>query len=129
MARRHIPLEIKAQAEKIVDGFNRNVIKVPEHFYATRFRGAYLYLDRTYFGAPSPICRLEYTGRADDWNFAIYKYSRERYDPEEWMFPGAGEVDGTIEGAMKAGLEAYPVSDKDGMSLLKSIFRLFLGKD
>jgi hypothetical protein len=37
-----------------------------------------------------------------------YKYSDERYDEEEWFFPGAGHVDGTIEGAMKAGLEAYP---------------------
>jgi hypothetical protein len=42
------------------------------------------------------------------WEFAIYKYSDERYDPEEWMFPGAEEVDGTIEGAMRAGLKAYP---------------------
>jgi hypothetical protein len=46
----------------------------------------------------------------DTWEFAIYKYSDERYDPEEWMFPGAGYVDGTIKGAMKAGLEAYPSS-------------------
>jgi hypothetical protein len=44
----------------------------------------------------------------DDWEFAIYKYSSERYDPDEWFFPGVGLVDGTIEGAMKAGLEAYP---------------------
>jgi hypothetical protein len=44
----------------------------------------------------------------DTWEFAIYKYSDERYDPDEWMFPGAGDVDGTIEGAMKAVLEAYP---------------------
>ena len=42
------------------------------------------------------------------WEFAIYKYSDERYDPEEWIFPGAEEVDGTIEGAMRAGLKAYP---------------------
>ena len=44
----------------------------------------------------------------DNWEFAIYKYSDSRYDPEEWMFPGMGEVDGTIEGAMRAGLLAYP---------------------
>jgi hypothetical protein len=44
----------------------------------------------------------------DNWEFAIFKYSDERYDSEEGFFPGAGLVDGTIEGAMKAGLQAYP---------------------
>ena len=29
---------------------------------------------------------------------------------DEWMFPGNQYLDGTIEGAMKAGLEAYPVN-------------------
>ena len=42
------------------------------------------------------------------WEFAIYKYSDEHYDPTEWFFDGSGEVDGTIEGAMRAGLQAYP---------------------
>jgi hypothetical protein len=51
---------------------------------------------------------LEYTGDIKKWDFAIFKYSDERYDPEEWFFPGAGHIDGTIEGAMRAGLEAYP---------------------
>jgi hypothetical protein len=45
----------------------------------------------------------------DNWGFAIFKYSKEHYDPDEWMFPGVGHVDGTIEGAMRAGLMAYPV--------------------
>jgi hypothetical protein len=43
----------------------------------------------------------------DKWEFAIFKYSAETYDPGEWFFPGSQHVDGTIEGAMKAGLEAY----------------------
>ena len=25
----------------------------------------------------------------DTWEFAIYKYSAERYDAEDWMFPGS----------------------------------------
>jgi hypothetical protein len=45
----------------------------------------------------------------NDWGFAIFKWSSERYDPDEWMFPGSELLDGTIEGAMKAGLQAYPV--------------------
>jgi hypothetical protein len=45
----------------------------------------------------------------DNWGFAIYRYSRNFYDPDEWMFPGANFVNGTVEGAMKAGMEAYPM--------------------
>lgn len=44
----------------------------------------------------------------DPIGFAIYKYSDERYDPEEWRFPGAGHLDGTVEGALRACMEAYP---------------------
>ena len=44
----------------------------------------------------------------DNWDFAVFKYSREFYDSEEWMFPGAEELDGTIEGAFRAGQEFYP---------------------
>lgn len=29
------------------------------------------------------------------------------YDPYECFFPGEEHVDGTIEGALKAGMEAY----------------------
>jgi hypothetical protein len=56
----------------------------------------------------APYIRLTYTGNINDWVFAIFKWSTETYDPHEWMFPGSGFLDGTIEGAMKAGLEAYP---------------------
>jgi hypothetical protein len=45
----------------------------------------------------------------DNWDFAIYKYSDDCYDPEEWYFPGAEEVDGTVTGAMKAGMKAYEI--------------------
>jgi hypothetical protein len=45
----------------------------------------------------------------EHWEFAIYRYSDERYDPDEWFFTGAEELDGTIEGAMRAGLQAYPL--------------------
>ena len=44
-----------------------------------------------------------------EWEFAIFKWTREQYEPDEWFFPGSNLFDGTIEGAMKAGLEAYPV--------------------
>jgi hypothetical protein len=108
MSHKSIPQEVKAQVEKIVQTFNTEVIKNPDYFYVTRYRGRYLYLARAMYFTPSPVCRLKYTGKMDGWEFAIYKYSNERYDPDEWFFPGSGHIDGTIEGAMRAGLEAYP---------------------
>jgi hypothetical protein len=108
MGKERIPDEIKAQVNEIVARFNEGSGD-PTCFYAARFRGSYLYLDRSDFGRIGPICRLKYTGDVNNWEFAIYKYSSERYDPEEWFFPGDEYVDGTIEGAMMAGLHAYPV--------------------
>jgi hypothetical protein len=108
-AKRHaIPEDVKKQAEERVDAFNTRVLRAPHRYYRPRYWGLYVYLDRVEAGSPKFICRLTYTGQMDNWEFAIYKYSDERYDPDEWMFPGAGHIDGTIEGAMKAGLEAYP---------------------
>lgn len=78
--------------------------------YVPRFRGSFLYLDRVgWNGRLSEICRLKWTGDMTDWEFAIYRHSRNRYDPDEWMFPGSGEVDGTVAGAMRAGMAAYPM--------------------
>lgn len=103
-----IPNELKIKIEEMVQHVNSQIIKDPDYHYTTRYKGKYLYLDRADFGKPSPICRLEYTGGIDGWEFAIYKYSDNKYDPDEWFFPGSGLVNGTIEGAMLAGLEAYP---------------------
>jgi len=108
MSKKSIPQEVKKQIDKRVEEFNQTVISNPNVYYLTRYRGRFLYLERFNYGRSGPICRLEYAGSIDNWEFAIFKYSDERYDPEEWMFPGAGNIDGTVEGAMKAGLEAYP---------------------
>jgi len=108
MSRKTIPEQSKRAVKEIVADFNRQVLKDPNSSYVTRYRGQYLYLDRFDYRRGGPICRLTYTGAMDQWEFAIYKYSDERYDPDEWLFPGSGHIDGTIEGAMKAGLEAYP---------------------
>lgn len=98
---------IREQVVAIVDQFNE---ENASSAYVPRFRGAYLYLDRMdYGGRPSPICRLKWQGATDSWEFAIYKYSNNNYDPDEWIFPGFDEADGTITGAMRAGNEAHPV--------------------
>jgi len=114
-----IPLEIQAEVQKLVDDFNQKNFQKGDprkkkvigdklnDGYTPRFKGKFLYLDLVERGRPSPICRLTWTGAMDKWEFAIYKYSDERYDPEEWFFPGIDKVDGTLTGAMEAGLEAY----------------------
>jgi hypothetical protein len=109
MSKNKIPPEIKKRADQIVAEFNRTVLKnEPDRWFSTRYRGQYLYLDHPKTYRVWPVCRLKYTGKMDEWEFAIYKYSDERFDPDEWIFPGTHHIDGTIEGAMRAGLEAYP---------------------
>lgn len=116
-----IPLEIQIEVQKLVEEFNRKEFKkvIPliskilgglDNFgYAARFKGKFLYLDRIERSKPSPICRLTWTGAMDKWDFAIYKYSDNCYDPEEWFFTGAEKVNGTVTGAMEAGMAAYPM--------------------
>ena len=52
--------------------------------------------------------RLKYNGQMDNWDFAVFKYSREFYDADDWMFPGAMNLNGTIRGALSTGIELYP---------------------
>jgi hypothetical protein len=107
--KKSIPDEVKRQVEENVDNFNRATFRGdPSYYFIARFKGDCVYLDRYEYGRSGPICRLTWKGGMDNWEFAIYKYSKDRYDPDEWFFPGSGYVDGTVEGAMKAGMEAYP---------------------
>ena len=108
MSRQTIPEQIKTWVDGVIQRFNEDVIQDPNRYYVGRYRGSYLYLDRLGYGIRHQVGRLTYTGSADKWEFAIFKYSDERYDAEEWLFPGAEYVDGTLEGALRAGLEAYP---------------------
>ena len=116
-----IPIEVQEEVLKIVEEFNCKMFTGEQHpifkilfgetkrGFAARFKGKFLYLDRTDRGRPSEVCRLTWNGKMDNWGFAIYRHSRNFYDPDEWMFPGAGFVNGTVVGAMKAGMEAYPM--------------------
>ena len=108
MKRKAIPEQTKQWADEVIREFNERVIRDANHYLASRYRGSYLYLERLRYGTAHPVCRLTYTGSQDQWDFAIFKYSDERYDPAEWFFPGAGYVDGTLPGALRAALAAYP---------------------
>ena len=104
-----IPAEVQTQVEESVADFNKRYFGGAEIRYFARIQGQYVYLDRDDYGSKGPICRLKYTGDFEKWDFAIFKFSSETYDPSEDFFPGSEEVDGTLEGAMIAGLKAYPV--------------------
>ncbi len=95
---------MRAEVEARVTQFNREVVKDPHRYFSARFRGKYIYLDRDGYGHIGPRARVTYTGDLEQWEFAIYKYSDERYDPNEWMFPGAEHIDG----ALRAAMDAYP---------------------
>jgi hypothetical protein len=99
---------VKTQVADRITAFNRVVLQDPHVYYLPRYRGAFLYLDRCDYGQVGRIGRLTYTGSLDRWEFAIYRYSDERYAPDEWLFPGTEELDGTLDGAMRAGMVAYP---------------------
>lgn len=108
MTAKTIPKDVKEKAIDIINKFNHEMLVDDYRKYIPRFKGNYLFLFRDDGGyKPDPICRLRYTGVMDNWVFAIYRYSTGRYHPDECFFPGEDWVDGTIEGAMKAGLEAY----------------------
>lgn len=106
-SRQAIPEDVKQQALRIIAKFNRRYLAKRGSAYEPRWNGSFLFLDRLDHGMVSQICRLKYTGDMHRWEFAIFKYSSEQYHPKERWFPGADCVDGTIEGAMKAGMMAY----------------------
>jgi hypothetical protein len=111
MAKKAIPQDVLQEVEGIINEFNKSNFRgrTDKVSYFAETRGKFLYLKRHEYGKISPVVRLTYTGNMKKWEFAIFKWSDEAYDPDEWFFPGSKFVDGTIEGALKAGLEAYPV--------------------
>ncbi len=110
MAGKSLPPDVKQDVEKLVNQFNKDELAQWGRAYSVRFHGRHVYLDRDDGGGRSPICRLEYKGKMTNWEFAIYKYSSDLYDPEKCWFPGFELVDGTVQGAMRAGMKAYDYS-------------------
>jgi hypothetical protein len=106
-----VPEDIKDSVGTIVETFNKKVFKGEDCYYQTRYKGVHVYVDRYEYGKISHVFRLSYTGSMTNWEFAIFKYSSETYDQDECMFPGSECLDGTVEGALKAGLKAYPISE------------------
>jgi hypothetical protein len=109
MGKKLIPDEIRAKVSENVEKFNQKEFKDLDVRYVARFKGRYLYLDRVAYGENEPISRLEYLEAINKWEFAIFKWSTESYDANDFFFPGSELFNGTVEGAMKAGMKAHPV--------------------
>jgi hypothetical protein len=62
-----------------------------------RYRGDYAYITGTDTDGPLPLCRLGYHGSPDNWGFACYLASKDRY--EESILP-TGSFTGTPEQAL-----------------------------
>jgi len=126
MAKTKITTDIQEKVNKIIDDFNASEFKnQPDFMYYPMYRIDFLYIYRKEGEKDGPICRLKYTGNFTGWDFAIYKYSRDKYDPSEYCFPGVQYINGTIEGALKAGMEAYPPSNPTKASIFSFLNNLF----
>ena len=127
MAKTKIPIEVQETANKIIADFNKAKFKKNENLeYFAKYKGEFLYINRQEQDFDSPICRLKYKGNNENWEFAIYKHSSNSYDANEWMFPGVQHANGTIEGALKAGHEAYPPSWTPSQTDVKNLFEMIL---
>lgn len=108
---RAIPAGLKERIKKLVDDFNKKELREynGKVYYKPEFRGKYLYLDRVDFNEQFPVMRLGYTGNLRDWDFAIYRFSKGNYAKDDlFIVPGFEYFDGTIKGALRCGMEAYP---------------------
>ena len=129
MATTTIPEEIKEKANnKIIADFNAKVYKKKSgiEYYAT-YKGDHLYLNRKEGRRDDPTARLKYNGKFDNWDFAIFKWSSETYDPDVFYFPGEQHLNGTIEGALKAGNEAYPPSWEPSLEEMSEFLKQIAG--
>lgn len=110
MKTKMIPKEVEEEILKIIEEFNNEELDLINDFfrYVADIKGKYVFLKTKKYESISPIARLTYSGNMKDWEFAIYKYSSEKYDKDEFFFPGVEYLDGTIKGALYACNTAYP---------------------
>jgi len=98
----------KKFSQSLRNSTNRNLM-VQTFVTLQDFKENFFILTGLHMVKKEPVSRMEYFRDINEWEFAIFKWSSEIYDPEECFSPGSELVDGTVEGAMKAGMRAYPV--------------------
>jgi hypothetical protein len=65
------------------------------------FHGRFCYVSH----AGQPLCRLGYRGEPDDWDFAIYRYSRGSYNPNV-LFMSTHD---TVRACLSVAMHAYSI--------------------
>jgi len=110
MKKEIIPHDIQRKIEQIIDEFNKEELDLINDFYKyiAEFKGKYIYLKIMKYESISQAGRLTFSGDINNLEFAIYKYSSEKYDIDEMFFPGVQYLDGTVNGALYACNTAYP---------------------
>jgi hypothetical protein len=101
-----IPKKITEQAAEAVRKFNEKQFLEGDMEYLYTIDGKYVYLKMRRKKNISPIARIEFTGDPKAWKFAVYNPATESFS-ENTEFPGVEYIDGSIEGAMKAGVSAF----------------------
>lgn len=74
------------------------------HDLKVRYRGDHAYLTGADPDGRLPLCRLTWTGSPDDWGFACYLASSDRYEPS--ILP-TGAFTGTPEDALDCACGLY----------------------
>ncbi len=103
-----VPIEIQGELAKRAKTLGEK-LKL-RYKYFPDARGKFIYLARMKSGDKfyERLGRLTYKGDTEKMKFAIFRFASGKYDAKEWLFPGSQHLDGTIEGALKAVIEAYP---------------------
>jgi len=94
MTKATIPEDILRNMSKIAD----TLTKKHRRNLSIRTRGRFMYVDED----GRSLCRLKYIGKKDDWDFAIFKWSTERYSEDDFLFPSSGSAKALIETALEA---------------------------
>lgn len=117
----------RLKVSRIIDEFNQDIFQGQKDIeYFATFRANFVYIHRLDPEREEPISRIKFSGDFDNWEFAIYKWSSESYDPNEFFFPGREKFDGTVLGALKAGHEAYPPHwSPKGADIISFISQMF----
>jgi len=105
--RKSIPHRLQIEIDRIRTAFNLRVLREEELRYVAQFRSGYLYLLYDTPDGVEPFCRLEFTGDMNRWDFSVYRSTSKRFHPPAQSFAGNAFLDGTVEGALKAGVVAY----------------------
>ncbi len=104
-----VPIAIQSALGDRANSFCKRELVGMKYRYYPDARGKFIYLVQiSADGSLQRLGRLTYEGDVENMDFAIFKFTSGKYDPKERWFPGSQYLDGTIEGALKALMEAHP---------------------